>query len=238
MNVILASTSPRRQHLLALLGVDHTVRASGFDEYAVKPEAFSSREEYVQTIGAGKVLDLTTQLTDEELSGSVIAGGDLVTFVGDRVFHKPKTLDEAREFFLDFTDAWHDEIASVAVWSQDKGLTVSCTHSRIYTPKLTEKELKLYLEGAHPLDKSGGYSLGSVTRTLKLSNREKEVLLEGDVTTVLGFPVELVAKLLTEHGIDVPIDPKKLEQEVGDEIMQRSQAKSGQDLALQRKMKI
>lgn len=237
-SVILASTSPRRQHLLALLGVDHTVRASEFDEYAVKPQAFASREEYVQAIGAGKVLELTTHLNPEETTNTVIIGGDLTTFVGKRVFHKPKNLDEALSFFLEFTGVWHDEIASVAVWSEEKGLSVSSTHSRIYTPKLTENEQKIYLEGAHPLDKSGGYSLGAVTRTLKLSGREKEVIVEGDVTTILGFPVQLVTKLLKEHGVHVPIDPAKLEHEVTQEIMSSTLAKPGQTLSMSRKMKI
>jgi septum formation protein len=237
-NIILASTSPRRQHLLALLGVEHTVRSSEFDEYAVKPEVFNSLPEYVQAIGAGKVLELTTRLSEDELSSAIIIGGDLSTFVDTKPFHKPKDFDEARRSFMAFTGLWHDEIASVAVWSQEKGLTVSSTHSRIYTPKLTENELKIYLEGAHPLDKSGGYSLGAVTRTLKLSGREKEVLVEGDVTTILGFPVQLVAQLLKEHGVTVPIDPAKLEHDVAQEIMSTTMAKPGQILSMSRKMKI
>lgn len=224
--------------MLALLGVEHHVRASEFDEYAVKPEVFATREEYVQAIGAGKVLDLTTRLTEDESAHTIVVGGDLTTFVGDRVFHKPKNFEEARAFFLAFTDVWHDEIASVAVWSQDKGLSVASTHSRIYTPKLTENELKIYLEGAHPLDKSGGYSLGAVTRTLKLSGREKEVIVEGAVTTILGFPLELVAQLLTEHGVHIPTNPAQVEKEVAHEIMHGASAQSGQELSMSRKMNI
>ncbi len=232
-HVLLASTSPRRQHLLSLLGVEHEVQSSDFDEYAVQLDDFASREEYVSAIAAGKVLALTDRFPQ-----TVILGGDLSTFVGDTTFHKPKDFTQAREFFLAFTNTWHDEIAATAVWSPEKGLTLAWRMTRIFTPVFSEQELDAYLATAHPLDKSGGYNLIAVSRVLRQNGRGDELILEGEVSAVLGFPLADVSQELEKHGVHVPVDVRRLEEEIHEQTLQDNPGQSGQAEATQRKMKL
>lgn len=196
--VILASSSPRRKHLLSMLGVVFETMPSEFDEYAAQPTDFPSRESYVETIAAGKVLEVSTRL--EDTRDTVILGGDLTTFLGEIPFHKPKNYEQAHEYLLKFTNVWHDEIFATCVWS-DGELRMVSEKARIFTPELSEIQMKTYLRIASPLDKAGGYSIAAIVKVLQ---NQPGLILEGSLSGVLGLPLEATAQLLRSVGVTVP----------------------------------
>lgn len=213
MPVILASGSPRRTHLLRLLGVEHQIIPSQFEEYAVQLSDFPTQEEYVQAVAAGKILDVTERCQPED----VIIGGDLVTFLDGELFHKPRNFSQAEEFFRKFCGRWHDEIAALGTWSQERGLIVRTERARVYTPTFSDEQIRQYLTLAEPLDKSGGYSVAAAVRTL--GKTDTPVLVEGPITAVLGFPVELAAELLRTAGIHVPVNATTVEAGIRQDIL-------------------
>lgn len=213
--VILASSSPRRQHLLSMLGVEYRVEPSQFDEYAVREADFPSREEYVQAIAAGKILEVAIRCCDPN-SDDVVLGGDLVTFVGDTTFHKPRSFEQARESMQQFLNVWHDEVAAVGIWQTGK-LEMRVAKSQVFTPPFTSAQMDHYLSIAQPLDKSGGYSIAAAIKTLQRDS-DKNVELRGELTTVLGMSVLLTAELLRSHGVPVPVNEHELESRIRKDV--------------------
>lgn len=218
-----------------MLGHEHEVIPSEFDEYAVRESDFTDAAEYVKAVSAGKVLEVSTRISPE-FTG-VILGGDLMAFVDGQVFHKPKSYEEARAFIEKFANTWHDEIAAISAWSAEKGLTTQAVTARVFTPPLTEKEIDLYLQTANPLDKAGGYSMGGISRILG-KTRTNELHLDGKISTVLGLPFEIVVPLLEQYGYPTRVDVARVEQDVARSLLASSSAQSGQDEAITRKMKI
>ena len=198
-----------------MLGVEHEITPSQFDEYAVKQEDFPNRESYVQAVAAGKILEVAFR-HEVDSNDLAVLGGDLMTFVGDRTFHKPKNYEQAREFMRSFLGGWHDEVVATGVWYQGK-LEIRVSTSRVYTPPFSEEQLKSYLQIASPLDKSGGYSIGAAIRTVGKHGVEK-VKLEGHLTTVLGMNLFDTAELLRQAGLTVPAKEAEVEAAIEQDV--------------------
>ncbi len=219
--VILASGSYQRQRLLAMLGVEHELQPSQFDEYAVKPHDFTETSEYVSTIAAGKVLEVASRLHGQLQPDDIIIGGDLLAFAGGRPLGKPQSLTQAREYLQLLMNTWHHEVSAVAIWSEAKGLAREVEDADVLLPHLPEEKIDDYFALANPLEKAGGFSLAVFAKILIQLDRspEKEMIVRGSVTGVLGFPVVRVARLLANYGLVIPVSANQLETRLTRDIL-------------------
>lgn len=219
--VTLASGSYQRQRLLSMLGIEHIVTPSQFDEYAVKPTDFIQTTEYVSAIAAGKVLEVASRLQATLRPEDIVIGGDLLAFAGGRPLGKPRSLSEAQEFMSRLVGNWHHEVCAVAIWSESRSLDREVEDADVFLPPLPEGGLKAYLAEANPLEKAGGFSLAAYAKLLKAAGRlpEKEIIIRGSVTGVLGFPVLKAAALLSAYGLPTPVPAQQLENRLADDIL-------------------
>ncbi|MEP6754512.1 MAG: Maf family protein [Chthonomonadales bacterium] len=191
----LASTSPRRQELLAGMGIPFSVLSPGDDESV---ESNVSPQEMVRLLSKRKAL-AGVQMIDGDIP-SVVLGADTVVAIDDHILGKPIDADDARRMLKLLSGRTHSVFTGVALAvAASNGAPSTCFITvmetkvtfRVMLPALIET----YVATREPLDKAGGYGIqggGSVF----------VIELLGDYFNVVGLPVSKVAAMLEQCGFD------------------------------------
>ncbi len=196
MSLILASTSPRRRELLTLLGIPFDVKSPSFEERLV---ADSPAIEQVQAFAQGKARSVASQEPD-----AIVLGSDTVIEVDQAVIGKPAHLMEARTMLRRLAGRDHCVRTAIAlVWST-RAIDIGALSTAVVRMKpYDELAHERYLATGESLDKAGAYSIQGEGGNLIDS-------IDGDFPTVVGLPLRLVARLLLQVDVNVPIDLDEL----------------------------
>ena len=194
--LILASASTARNKVLADAGVVFSVSPSTVDERAVHV-ALKAGEEEVGAEDLAEVLARAkAQSISETHSDALVIGGDQVLALGDQIFDKPGSPDEARTQLLALRGKTHALVSAVAL---ARGGEVSWTHVdvahvtlRSFSPVFLGQYMALV--GPSVCDTVGCYRLEGPG--VQLIER-----VSGDVFTVLGLPLLPLLEELRRRGI-------------------------------------
>lgn len=187
LKLILGSGSPRRQELLAQIGVTPSdIRPPDIDE---DPKSGEVPRDYVNRIAAEKAVAIP--LADDE----VLLCADTSVAVGRRIMGKPQDAGEAAAFLHMLSGRRHKVITSVAVkrgeriWQKDVQTTVAIK-------RLSNAEVNWYLETGDWQGKAGGYGIqGPASAFVPWIN--------GSFHAVMGLPLPETIALLTTAGFPV-----------------------------------
>ena len=180
MALILASASPRRKELLAMIDPDFTVITSDFDESTLSepsPKTLSEK------LAEGKCLAVAAKHPEDTVIGS-----DTVVEHDGQVFGKPKDKEDARRMLKALSGSDHYVHTGVSIWHNGSAHTFSAT-TRVRFYPLTDEQIERYISTSEPYDKAGAYAIQG---TAALFCEE----IEGDYYTIMGFPVSRVARAL------------------------------------------
>ena len=190
MQLVLASTSPRRRELLALLGVSFNVLAPTFEEH---PRMSLSPREQVEYFALEKARSIA-----DRMPGDLVLGSDTVIELDGRLLGKPRDLAEARDMLIDLTGRSHEVLTAVALCSRLRGLeSVEVATATVFMRENVEGAIERYLASGESLGKAGAYSIQGAGGNLV----ER---IEGDFTAVVGLPLTVVARLLGSVGYPIP----------------------------------
>ncbi|RFC62968.1 Maf-like protein [Fulvimarina endophytica] len=191
--IVLASSSVHRRELLKNAGVDFTTDPAELDERALEApmkDSGTAPDEIAQILAEAKATDVS-----ERHPGSLVIGADQTLSLGDRVFHKPANMEEARRALLSLSGKTHHLNSAVVL--VENGAVV-WRHTSIAA--LTMRELDpgfvgryLAHAGQKALTSVGGYQI------------EKEGIqlmeaIEGDYFTIIGLPLLPLLKELRARG--------------------------------------
>lgn len=196
MRVVLASTSPRRRQLLALLGIPFEVRSPSCDERILPGRTGGESAAYFAQAKAHSVAK-----DDPE---AIVLGSDTLIELNGLVLGKPSDLKEARRMLRLLAGHRHCVHTAVTLSSLSRLIEttqVSTTHvwMKPYDAEIHER----YLATGDSLGKAGAYSIQG-------SGSELVERLEGDFPTVVGLPLRLVAGLLAGVGVQISVDIEHL----------------------------
>lgn len=196
MDIILASASPRRRELMALITDKFTVMTADVDERALEKRlAGCAPDTIAMELGAAKARAVFDGLSEDERRETVVIGADTSVVIDDRILGKPADRDEAREMLLTLSGRSHSVITGVAIIMDGSEYLfaeqsfVEFAQADEYQRELIEK----YISTNDPYDKAGGYGIQGGGALLV-----KEV--QGDYFNVVGMPVMKVARKLYELG--------------------------------------
>jgi nucleoside triphosphate pyrophosphatase len=192
MQLILASTSPRRRELLALLNIPFKVRSPSFDEQL---RSNQSAIEQVKRFAVGKAQSIAAQEPE-----AIVLGSDTVIELDHHVLGKPADVVEARAILQRLAGRNHQvhtAIALVSVTRKTEMMALSTAFVRMKA--YDEQAHERYLATGESLGKAGAYSIQGQGGDLIAS-------IEGDFPTVVGLPLRLVAILLAQAGLTVPVE--------------------------------
>ena len=196
MQLILASTSPRRRELLALLNIPFEVRNPVFDE-ELKPDV--SAIEQVKSFAVGKARSIATQEPE-----AVVLGSDTVIELEHQVLGKPVDVTEAQAMLRLLAGRSHHVHTAVALVSVRRDIEfVELSTATVRMKRYDEQAHERYLATGDSLGKAGGYSIQGEGGELIAS-------IEGDFPTVVGLPLRVVATLLRQAGLVIPVDTEVL----------------------------
>jgi septum formation protein len=192
MRLVLASTSPRRRELLALLNLPFEVRSPNYEEVLVPHQR---TEDLVADFARAKAGSVASQ--DPE---AMILASDTLIESDGVALGKPRDLAEARTMLRHLAGRSH--VVKTAVTAACQGRHFERTEistARVWMKPFDVNAQERYLATGDSLGKAGAYSIQG-------SGAELIERVEGDFTTVVGFPLRVVVWLLMQGGLTVPVD--------------------------------
>jgi septum formation protein len=183
--VVLASASPRRRELLTLIGIEHSVVPSNFDE------TMQAGEEPL-----GHALRLAAEKAGAVASAhpdAVVIGADTVVVLDGEVLGKPSTPAAAGETLRALSGRTHTVITAVAV-AHGGVVRRGAEQVAVTFRRLDADEVDAYVATGEGMDKAGAYGIQGFGATIV----ER---IEGDYFAVMGLPLVRLVCLLREVGV-------------------------------------
>ena len=184
--VCLASGSPRRQALLAQIGVPHVVRAADIDETTRPAE---SPADYVRRLARSKSLAVRAL-------GVVlpVLGADTIVVIDAQLLGKPADEAEGVAMLERLSGRTHRVLTAVALLPAHGEPGVRLSESTVGFRALTRAECVAYWRTGEGRDKAGGYAI---------QGRGAVFIehLSGSYSGVMGLPLFETAELLREAGV-------------------------------------
>ena len=193
--VILASQSPRRRELLALVGITHEVQPADIDEVYLSGEVPTS---HAERLARGKCAVIADREPD-----ALVVGSDTIVVVDGEVLGKPTNEGDAAHMLRRLSGRSHIVVTAVAVaW---RGVTRSAVEEvNVTFHSLSDDDIAAYIATREPMDKAGAYGIQGYGATIV----ER---VDGDYFAVMGLPLQLLVRVLRELGIRYAFGPLTLE---------------------------
>ncbi len=203
--IYLASRSPRRQDLLAQIGIGFHVltlrealpRGPDVNE---DPLAGEAAADYTSRIARTKAETGRKRLLERGLPDLPVLGADTAVVLRERIFGKPESRADAREMIRALSGQTHQVFTAVAVASQHK-TRIALSRSDVCMRHLSEHEISAYLACGEACDKAGGYAIQGKAAIFIPK-------IAGSYSGVMGLPLFETARLLEESGIGIFSAPK------------------------------
>lgn len=186
MELILASKSPRRKELMALLTPAFTVVLGDVDERAITAE---SPALLAQKLAAAKAAAVAVQYPQSDVIGS-----DTVVAVGEKVLGKPANQHEATEMLQLLSGRHHWVHTGICIYMAGEVASLFVDSTKVFFDTLTQEEIKAYTNTPEPYDKAGGYGIqGAMARHIPR--------IEGCYHSVMGLPVSALYQEMKRLGL-------------------------------------
>ena len=182
MNLVLASTSPRRIELLRAAGFDATVVAADVDETAHTGE---SPPAHVARLARAKATAVARLHPD-----AAVLGADTVVVLDDEILGKPRDKADGRRMMARLSGRSHQVYTGMALCA-GPSFREEVVVSEVTFAPLTEDEMAWYAASGEGLDKAGGYAIQGLASRFVTG-------VSGSYSNVVGLPVAVVYRWLKE----------------------------------------
>src|SRR5574337_1650131 len=196
MQLVLASSSPRRRDLLALLGISFEVCPSNFHE--------------CPTVGLSPIEQVKLFAREKARSAAfvrpraLVLGSDTVIDLQGHLLGKPVNLADARAMLTRLAGRSHYVHTAVALCGRARKIeSVEVATAEVRMKADLEQVYEQYLASQESLDKAGAYAIQGLGGDLV-------EWIAGDYTTVVGLPLKLVGHLLRSVGYPVLVNVEDL----------------------------
>lgn len=183
--MVLASASPRRAEVLAMLRISFTVAPAGVEERRLPGE---SPRRYVERLAREKA-----RAAMPARPGALTIAGDTIVVLDGRVLEKPAGPADAAAMLAELSGRAHTVYSGLAL-TRGERITSGVATARVVFRDLGRELIDRYVETGEPLDKAGAYGIQGYGSALV---RE----IEGDYFTVVGLSVAEFVTLLPGLGL-------------------------------------
>ena len=186
MAIILASKSPRRQELLARMGLEFTVKASRIDE---KMDPFAHPSDEVARISLAKAQAVVDSCAPED----IIISADTIVVCDGLMMGKPRSESEAFSMLRRLSGRDHQVMTGLTVMYGDEVVNTTVT-TTLRMRHLSDAEIRAYIATGEPMDKAGAYAVQGRACIFVVG-------IDGDYYNVMGLPVCTLAGILRKFGV-------------------------------------
>ncbi|MDQ7822433.1 MAG: Maf family protein [Candidatus Eremiobacteraeota bacterium] len=199
MNIVLASSSPRRSELLATIGLSFKVLEPNAREVGDAPGSAPlslSPKEIAKTNALLKARKVSPMVNGD----AVIVGADTIVVLQGELLGKPRSCREACQMLTRLSGKTHKVITGVAVLNTHTGKEVLGSEETDVTfRRLSAKEIEGYVASGEPLDKAGAYGIQG--KGALLVQRVK-----GCYFNVVGLPLVRMVRLMRASGFHFSLE--------------------------------
>lgn len=190
MKIILASQSPRRKELLALIVPKFEIIVSDEEETFNNTLSLEEQVTEIAYIKAKNVYDKTK-------GDRIIIGSDTIVTKNGKIYGKPKDRNHAKEMIKELItgDKVHKIITGLSVLIEENGILKEYkTYDtvNVYLKNMTDEEIEKWIDTGNAMDKAGAYGIQNEFCV----HVEK---IEGNYTSVLGLPIHKVYDIIKEY---------------------------------------
>lgn len=175
--LILASGSPRRRELLALLGYEFDVIVPRINE---TPKPGEKPRTYSERLAREKAWAIQAE--------GIIIAADTIVVRGQKILGKPSSRTHAHKMLSMLSGRRHKVITSVCIRKAEMQQLFSVTTAVHFRP-LQHEEIDRYIATGEPMDKAGSYAIqGGAAHMVRA--------IKGSYTNVVGLPLCELQKAL------------------------------------------
>lgn len=188
-NLVLASNSPRRKELLALLGLPFTVVSADINEDRRSGETPS---DYVYRLAEEKARAVSAR------QAGLIVAADTIVADGDMLLGKPIDAADARRMLLKLRGRTHQVFTGLAIIDTATGEVFrDVVRTDVTMRHYSDADMNAYIASGDPLDKAGAYAI-------QHADFHPVQHIDGCYASVMGLPLCRLALGLSEFGIAFP----------------------------------
>ena len=192
MNVILASSSPRRRELMRKIGIPFEVIIVPHEEKLNKRKSVYNQCIDIAYSKAKVVYDREIENNSDNF---IVIGSDTIVVYNKKIYGKPKDFNEAYDMLKTFSGNCHEVITSLVLLVRKNGKDYEekvYEKALVYVDEMSDDEIKEWLNNSDPYSKAGGYAIQEgfgkyITK------------IEGDYFTIVGFPLNKAYRLLKKY---------------------------------------
>lgn len=184
MQLILASSSPRRAAILSAAGYEFVVMHPTADERALEQEGAASLVVRVARLKAASI----------EVRDAVVLGADTMVVLDGRVLGKPRDAADAVETLLALGGRSHEVVTGWALFGS-AGRAAGSAHTSVEMRPISRSEAEAYVATGEPLDKAGSYAI-------QARGDRFVAHVNGLRSTVMGLPIEAIVPELGAMGVE------------------------------------
>ena len=188
MDIILASSSPRRKELLKLVGIEPRIIIPTTDESIKTGES-------VQTFLRRVTIEKGQAVYRDSFYHTPVISADTIVLCENKLIGKPRTRAEAFGFLQTLSNNIHNVLTGVSILYRG---TPHYDFARTWVVfnGMSTGEIDYYLENENYMDKAGAYAIQG-----KASVFVKKI--DGCYFNVMGFPLNLFYTMLKKIGIQI-----------------------------------
>jgi septum formation protein len=170
--------------LLTAAGILFVVRVADIDE---TPRPDESPREYVLRLADEKARAIPADADEFVLTA------DTTVVLDGRILGKPLDTADAARMLFGLSGNRHDVITGVCLMRGGRRLALSAAVTAVWFDPMTDSEIAEYAASEEPRDKAGAYAIqGTASRWISG--------IDGSYSNVVGLPIALVYRLLSESG--------------------------------------
>ena len=173
--IFLASQSPRRAHLLSLIGLEYETKPAHIDEDAITE---LDPAKHVKALSLAKAEKIAT-----DVESGLVIGADTIVVLDGEILGKPASHKEALEMLQKLSNQTHEVYTGFCLIEKPSGKIISdFEKTSIHFRNLADWEIENYVNTQSPMDKAGAY--GIQDQSAVFADR-----IEGCFYNVVGFPL-------------------------------------------------
>ena len=201
MRVCLASTSPARLMLLRQAGIEPLTLSPEVDEDALAAAAEErmgpvAPADLVLLLARAKAAAVAERLAAEGVFDGIVIGGDSMFALGDRVYGKPYTPEEATRRWQEMRGATgvRHSVFRVSPGPDPVEATAVAEAAVTFAEDVSDEEIAAYVASGEPLHVAGAFTVDSLGGAFITR-------VEGDPSTVVGMSLSTVRRLAADLGV-------------------------------------
>ena len=182
MELILASSSPRRKDILEEYGYKFNILVSSADE------SMNSNLSPVENV---KNIALKKAKAIGEFKDKIVLGCDTIVVYQNKIYGKPIDENDAFKTLKTLSGKTHEVISGVAIIFNSEIYNFAVT-SKVKFKDLTEDEIKNYIATKEPFGKAGSYAIQGIGHNLIEG-------YEGSLKNIIGLPIEEIKPIIDKY---------------------------------------